>query len=526
MWKRHPLGRAAQAPIRAIVRAPRPYQTACFDAGRDAFRAGLRHIIFVLATGLGKTVIFVLIAIMVRAKGGRVLILVNRDVLTKQAAAELTENGMHPTIECAGDKASPLSDLVVGSIQTMASGNRIEKWNRDHFRMVICDECHGSSAATFAKVLDYFESAFHVGVTATPNRHDKKGLWKGYEKIVFEMPLKERTVDGVTVPGGIEEGWLCDLVFKPVPVPITLSDKAAKCRSMSEDDEAGDYGIGPFMEEIIEKSIDEYRGMKVLNFFPNCTSSKESAEAYKRAGLNARHVEGPGGPAGMSPKQIQETIEWFKGEREAMLCNAQLLSVGYNQPDINVIGLTRIIKSETTYLQSLGRGTRTVANIDQWADGTALDRRCAIQFSEKPFCKVVDLLIQNDEHNLCEPAMLITDDKEEREYIRSARKSGMQIDLSKVDEMIRAKRATDREKALAKMTDAIANAAAKAGRIGDKKFGPFLGHIMAKPRQPGWKPASPKQISFLQRLGYNGIAPSGWHAMRIIDAYLAHKAQS
>ncbi len=509
------------------MRTPRPYQQACFNAGREAFKSGLRHIIFVLATGLGKTVIFVLIALMTRAKGGRVLILVNRDVLTQQAASELRENGLHPVIECGQDKASPLADLVVGSIQTMASGKRIEKWNRDHFRMVICDECHGSSAATFVKVLDYFESAFHVGVTATPNRHDKKGLWSGYEKIVFEMPLKERTADGITVPGGIEEGWLCDLVFKPAPVPITLTEKTAKCRSINEDDEAGDYGIGPYLEEIIEKSTPEYIGQKVLNFFPNCTSSRESAEAYKRAGINARHVEGAGGPAGMTPKQVDEILEWFKGEKEGMLCNAQLLGVGYNQPDINVIGLTRLIKSETTYLQYIGRGTRTVANIDQWADGSALDRKCAIQFSAKPFCKVVDLLIQNEDHNLCEPATLITDDKEEREYIRSARKGGCQIDLATVDDMIRAKRKTDREKAMAQMTDAIANASLKAGRARDKdkQYGPYLGHILEKPVGDGWKPASQKQIDYLQRLGFNGIAPSGWHAKRLIDAYLAHRAK-
>lgn len=516
------------------MRKPRPYQQACFDAGRDAFKAGLRRIIFVLATGLGKTVIFVLVAIMVRAKGGRVLILVNRDVLCGQAADELKENGMHPVIECADDKASPLADLVVGSIQTMASGKRIEKWNRDHFRMVICDECHGSSAATFAKVLDYFESAFHIGVTATPNRHDKKGLWKGYEKIVFEMPLKERReeIDGkeIVVPGGIEEGWLCDLVFKPVPVPITLGEKAAKCKSMSEDDEAGDYGIGPFMEAIIEQSVEEYRGMKALNFFPNCTSSFESAQKFRDAGLNARHIEGVGVREyiiGGKPQRvvttkesIKETLAWFAGEKEAMLCNAQLLSVGYNQPDINVIGLTRLIKSETTYLQTLGRGTRTVADIDQWAEGSALDRRCAISFSSKPFCKVVDLLIQNEEHNLCDPAMLITDNKEDREHIRSERRSGKQIDLATVDEMIRAKRTTDREKALAQMTDAIANAAHKAQA---KKFGPYLGHILKREVRPGWKPTSEKQIKYLRELGYNGIAPSAWHAHQIIDVLEKHR---
>ena len=502
-----------------MERSPRPYQSQCFESIRDAFRAGQRRVIAVMATGLGKTCVFCLISKMTRDKGGRVLILVNRDVLCDQAAAELVENGMHPVIERGLDKASPMAVLVVGSIQTM-QGNRLQKWNRDHFKLVITDECHGSSASTFKATLDHFESAYHVGVTATPNRHDKKGLWHGYEKIVFEMPLKERIEsDGKKVPGGIDEGWLCELLFREIPVPITLDDKIAKCKTLSEAEESGEYGLQSHLRRIYEASAPELAHRKALNFFPNCISSIEAVKAYQEYGLNARHIEGPGGPAGMSKKDIAEILEWFKNEKEAVLCNSELLSVGYNQPDINMIGLIRLIKSETAYLQKLGRGTRTVANVDLCLGRDA--RLAAIATSAKPHCTVLDLCIQNQDHNLCNPAILVTGDKDEQAYIRAHRKPGQVIDFEFAQELLRAKRETDKDKMLAKMSEQVANAAEK--KKSDRE--PYYGHILKK-FVHGKKAASSNAMHYLKRLGYTGPSDiSAQQCYLITDLFKKHKQQ-
>lgn len=501
------------------MRSPRSYQTACFDAIRNSFSRGLKRVIVVLATGLGKTVIFVLIAMMVRAKQGRVLILVNRDVLADQSAQELVENGMHPSIERGADKASPMSDLVVGSIQTM-SGARLKKWNRDHFKFIVCDECQGSAASTFKAVLDHFEVAFHLGVTATPNRHDRKGLWSGYEEIVFEMPLKQRIEsDGTITPGGIEEGWLCDLVFREIPVPITLDDRIATCKKLSEAEEAGEYGLESHLQRIFEACAPDHTARKSLDFFPNCTSSFAAAEAFRRHGINARHIEGPGGPNGMTKRDIAETLEWFKNEKVATLCNAELLSVGYNQPDINMIVLARLIKSETAYLQKIGRGTRTIAEVDLCVGRQA--RLDAIMVSAKPLCTVLDLCIQNEDHNLCNPAMLVTGDKDEQKFLRKLRKgNGNMVDLNDTDELLRAKRITDKDAALAMLSEQVANAAEKkAIKTGE----PYYRHILQK-FVNGKSPATNPQMVYLKRLGYTGPdSISSQQAHLIIDIFKKHK---
>jgi superfamily II DNA or RNA helicase len=479
------------------MKQPRDYQLACFDAIRSAFKRRLMRVIVVLATGLGKTVIFVLIACMVRTKGGRVLILVNRDVLCDQAALELVANGLHPAIERGADKASPMSELVVGSIQTMC-GQRLLKWMPEHFRMVICDEVHGSAAESFKAVLDHFKSAYHIGVTATPNRHDGLGLWNGYEEIVFEMPLYGReTEDGIMCASGVGDGWLCGLRFIEIPVPITLDDRIATKKTLSEAEESGEFGLDGYLKRIYESSGAYLIERKALQFFPNCKSSIEAAEAYRSMGLNARHIEGPGGPASMNKSQIAEIIEWYRHEKHAVLCNAELLAVGYNQPDIDTIGLIRLIKSETAYLQKLGRGTRVIADVDSLA--TREERLAAIYASEKPECIVLDLCIQNKEHNLATPACLVTDNSAEKAALREARKSGKSIDVSQMETLLRAKRETDRDAAMAVMAEQVANAAKKT----KKGKEPYYGHILLKPDGASL-PCSDAAMRYLRSQGYTG----------------------
>jgi superfamily II DNA or RNA helicase len=504
-----------------IVKRARDYQEACFSAIREAYANGKRGVMTTLATGLGKTCIFTMISGMVRTKGGRVLILVNRDVLCDQAAAELVAYGLHPVIERGQDKASPMSDLVVGSIQTL-SGKRLEKWNKDHFKLVICDECHGSAAKTFKAVLDHFQSAYHLGVTATPNRHDKAGLWKGYQEIVFEMPLASRIEsDGRRIAGGIDEGWLCPLEFRELPVPITLDDYAATKKSITEAEESAQFEKDGVLTRIFDEGAKMLQGMKSLCFFPNCKSSEEAAKAFCDRGLDARHIEGY-----QSTNERAKLLQWFKESQRGILCNADLLSVGFNQPDIQCVGMFRLCKSTTTYLQRLGRGTRPAIAVDGFAN--AAERCSAIAASTKPSCVVIDLMIQNEDHNLATPACLITDDAEEQKYLRQENK-GKRVDLSEMEDKLRTKKAIDKEKALAKLAEDAVNAAKKKGFNGKSSNvthnGVFIGHILN--RGNNGKPASSGQLWYLSRnFNYRPAQPiSAQQAYLLTERFKAHKKE-
>lgn len=483
------------------MRQPRPYQSKAFDEIRAAFKRSLRRVLIELATGLGKTVIFVLIALMVKAKGGRVLILVNRDVLVSQAIGELRENGVYADREQADQRASLTSEIVVASVQSLQK-KWLERWPKDHFKLVVTDECHGSASKTFKAILDHFIGAYHVGVTATAERHDKKGLWKGYEEIVYSVSLKE----------GIDEGWLCGFDFHDLDCPVTLDEKLAHQSAFKETDEV--FDSQKYLPRLAECAASESEGRKGLFFLPNCRVSNQFAGMLKERGLNAEHIDS----SYMTPAETSRLLEWFKNQTHAILCNSDLLSVGYNRPEIDTIGLFRPIASTPMYKQRLGRGTRPIANVD--AFDTVEGRLHAIAESTKPVCKVLNVFWENGDHDLASPSCLITDDEEERKALDKERKPGQKQDFASMEAQLKAKRMADQAEEMRKFAEKVANSQAKKSR------GKLYIADILKYRNPAHKPASDAFVKYVRKLGAD-IPPgqySAYQIMRIKERIGAYKS--
>lgn len=502
------------------MRVARYYQTDCFEAIRHAFRVkGLKRVIAELATGLGKTVIFTLITFMARERGGRVLILVNRDVLIGQAIQELAWNGIHAQREQAKERSSVMADVVVGSIQSM-QGRWLERWPKNYFRLVILDECHGSGARTFQNILSHFGDAFHLGVTATVERHDKKGLWKGYEEIVYRMPLRGFTQkDGTRIVGGVDDGWLCDFDFQELPVPIVLDDAIALGKTISEAEELLEFEKNNYLPRLFAELSESAQGFKGIAFLPGCSASDRCAKEMQKRGVDARHIEGR-----MKKTDREGLFAWFKQTKTGILVCADLLSVGYNQPDVNWLGMCRIVRSEALYKQRLGRGTRPVCDVDSCQ--TREERLAMIAASDKPNCRVVDLMIQNENHNLCTPSCLITEDLAERQLLDKERSlSQRNLQLEEYESILKAKRIEAENKQLETLANDAANGAEK--RRNHEK--PFTGHILKHYPMAGMRPASEAQKRFMADLGYDGPMEVGENpltsqqAKRIIDVFIQHK---
>jgi len=495
------------------MKVARYYQTDAHNAIREGFRRGLRRVLIELATGLGKTVIFVLIALMVTAKGGRVLILVNRDVLVTQALEELKLNGLFAYREQADERASLTAQAVVASVQSL-QGKWLERFPVDHFKLVVTDEVHGSAAKTFRVILDHFRNAFHVGVTATAERHDKRGLWDGFEEIVYRMPLNNWTdkETGIVTVGGIDDGWLVPFDFYELDCPVTLDEKLMSHAIIKENEEV--FDSGKYLPRLAELATEESQGRKGLFFLPNCRVSAQFADMLKARGLNAEHIDS----SYMTPARTSELLEWFKGQETAILCNSDLLSVGYNQPDINLIGLFRPIASTPMYKQRLGRGTRPTAKVDDY--DTADARKAAIAASNKPVCKVLNVFWENGSHNLATPSVLLTDDADEREAIDKARKPGSTIDLAQLEERLKAKRMEDKDEEMRKFAEKVANSQAQK-----KRGGVYIDDIL-KSRKFG-DGASEAQYRFLYVLAKRDFRKEQLtksQASRIIGRYKPEKA--
>ena len=156
----------------------RPYQQAAKNAVFGEWQKGNKRTLLVLPTGTGKTIVFAKIAEACVKNGERVLILAHRGELLEQAADKIRKA---TGLICATEKAeeSCLGSwyrIAVGSVQSLQREKRLSRFNGDYFNSIIIDEAHHCISDGYQKVLQHFENANVLGVTATPDRGDMKNL--------------------------------------------------------------------------------------------------------------------------------------------------------------------------------------------------------------------------------------------------------------------------------------------------------------------------------------------------------------
>ena len=161
----------------------RDYQIEVLDHLRTSLKQGAKAPLLVLPTGAGKTVIFSELAKDFVSQDKNVLILVHRRELVKQACEKLDLIDVDYGVIASGFDSNEDSSLQVASVYTLF---RRIKANKDTFipDVIIFDEAHHVAAGTWTTVIDKYNKALRVGVTATPIRLDNKPLGQFFDKLV------------------------------------------------------------------------------------------------------------------------------------------------------------------------------------------------------------------------------------------------------------------------------------------------------------------------------------------------------
>ena len=342
----------------------RDYQRKAVEAVESGWTTHQRQL-GVAATGAGKTIMFSHLA---ERQAGRTLILAHRHELVSQAVQKLHEaTGIFASIEKGPSRAIPGHGVIVASVQTMR--RRLAKYSPDAFDLVIADEAHHALSAEWQTVLRYFEPAKVLGVTATPDRADKKSLGQYFQGVAFEISLLEL----------ICSGYLAPIRTLKLSVEIDVRRLRAKAKEVSADDNAA--VISPIIDKLARAVAAEIFDKKTLVFLPRCDVSQQFADALCCRGIDARHVSGDHGDR-------DGQLEWFKAAGAgSALCNAMLLTEGYDRPDVDCVVILRMTESRSLYAQMVGRGTRL--------------------FPGKTCCTVIDPLWITGKLDLCMPADLI-----------------------------------------------------------------------------------------------------------------------
>lgn len=395
----------------------RPYQIEAVEAILNQWREGIKKTLLVLPTGTGKTIVFAEVIRRAILEGGRVLILAHREELLQQAADKLARaTGIIAGLEKAENHAAQgLFSVVIGSVQTLQNADRLAAFAVNDFSMIVVDEAHHAVSPSYRRVLDYFKNACVLGVTATADRGDKVNLGELFETVAYEYNLVR----------AVREGYLAKLKVQTIPLDIDLKS----CRQAEGDFKLGDVAnaLDPYLEQIADVLANNYRNRKTVIFLPLIATSRKFLACLQARGIAAAEVNG-------QSADRREILEDFHNGKYQMLCNAMLLTEGWDEPAVDCIVCLRPTRIRALYAQIIGRGTRL--------------------FPGKENLLILDFLWHTERHDLCRPVHLVC--KNEELSGRVAEILAEQVeerDLLEAEESAEGEAAAEREESLKRMLE-------------------------------------------------------------------------
>ena len=297
----------------------RPYQIEAIDNVRAEFAAGRKSVCLVIPTGGGKTAIASEIIRRTVAKGRRCLFLCHRAELVDQSYATLRGLGVAVGAMCAGSASPPQphAPVQVATVQTLIARNQ-----RPEASLIVCDEAHHFLASTFGALVRDYPRAHTIGLTATPERGDGKGLGGMFESIVVGARIKQL----------IELGHL---------VPANLIRPHRKLRS------------GEIAQRPVDAYLEHARGRRAIVFSPLVATAEEHAAQFRALGVPATMVEG-----NTDALARRQAFAALRSGATPVLTNVYIATEGFDIPAIECVILARGCGHAGTYLQMVGRGLR------------------------------------------------------------------------------------------------------------------------------------------------------------------------
>lgn len=444
---------------------------------------------FTVTHNCGKTIVMSELVRRVAMRGGNTLILAHRGELLDQAADKIRKI---TGLACAREQAensslTALESVTVGSVQTLMREHRLHLFKPDRFTHVFVDEAHHAVSDSYRKVLDYFDQANVLGVTATADRADRRGLSEVFDSLAYEYGMAD----------AIHDGWLCPIEAQMIPLKLDISSVSIQ----SGDYAAGQLGdaLEPYLDAIADEMARICQDKKTVVFLPLVRTAKTFAKKLNARGLAAREIDG------QSPDRA-ESLEDFQLSKYKVLCNSMLLTEGWDCPDVDCIIVLRPTKSRALYCQMVGRGTRL-------ADG-------------KDKLLLLDFLWMTGRHDLCRPASLLgaSSDVEARitEMVEEAMQEGLGLDLLGAEPEAEQDVQRAREEALAEQLERMRNRKAKL--VDPLQYALSICDMDLQSYEPvfSWEKDKPteKQREMLERRGINPDGMSAGMASKVIDSLM------
>lgn len=387
LWERYKAGKGIQAHEEKIVsedyffdmsgKSPRYYQRVAINRTIEAISKGQDRILLVMATGTGKTyTAFQIIYRLWKSKTKkRILFLADRNILVDQTMTNDFKHFGDKMIKVNRQNIDKAHEIYLALYQSMTGSedwqNVYKEFSPDFFDLVIVDECHRGSAkdnSAWREVLEYFNSATQIGLTATPKETKDISTSNYFGEPVYTYSLKQ----------GIEDGFLAP--YKVVRVSLDkdlegyrpAKGKLDKYGNLIED---RIYNISDFDKNLILEKRTEIVAKKVTEFLNKTNRFDKTivfcvdidhAERMRQALVNEnsdlvkennKYIMRITGDNDEGKAQLDNFID-PASKYPTIVTTSKLMTTGVDAQTCKLIVLDSNINSMTEFKQIIGRGTR------------------------------------------------------------------------------------------------------------------------------------------------------------------------
>lgn len=498
----------------------RPYQNAAVEGAFRAWEENASTLI-VLPTGLGKTVVFS--EIVRRMQPARSVVIAHREELIFQAAEKIRRvTGLEGGVEMGQNRADGWfgqpPPYVVSTVQTQCSGGdgggRMTKFDPMDFGLVVIDEAHHATSATYRRVVDWYRrnpKCRILGVTATPDRADEEALGQVFESVAYEYQILQ----------AIRSGWLVPIRQQMVTVG---SMDFSGIRTTAGDLNQGE--LAEVMEEernlqgVAVPTVEICGERRAIVFAATVKQAERLAEI-----VNRYRPDRADWLCGKTPKEVRRRkLADFKAGKLQFMVNVGVLTEGFDDSGVEVVVMARPTKSRALYAQMAGRGTRPHDSVAGLLGGCAADRerRALIAASAKPACLVVDFCGNAGRHKLVSSADIlggtVSDDVAEAVSKRIRENGGKPVD---VEEALEAEMRAREERRRAEASRRAGLQARAKYLVSD--IDPFNEWDLTPVAERGWdrhRSFSPRQAQVLmERVGVDPAKIPYSQGKQLLDEY-------
>jgi type I restriction enzyme R subunit len=358
-------------------RKPRYYQQIAINRTVEAIAKGQNRILLVMATGTGKT--YTAFQIIYRLwKAGvkkRILFLADRNALINQ-----TKNGdfkhFRDKMTVVKNRQIDKSYEVYLALYQGLSGNdeaanAYKQFSKDFFDLIVIDECHRGSASAdsaWREILNYFNKATHIGLTATPRETNEISNMEYFGEPVYTYSLKQGIDDGFLAPYRVVriglnidlEGW------RPAEGKTDKAGNIVEDRIYNRRDYDRNIVIDERTEIVAQKLTEFLKGTdrfsKTIIFCVDIDHAERmrSAIAKQNADLVAENYKYVMQITGDNDEGKKELDNFINPEEKypVIATTSKLMTTGVDAQTCKVIVLDSNIQSMTEFKQIIGRGTR------------------------------------------------------------------------------------------------------------------------------------------------------------------------